>query len=112
MQNKRLNIIKLTYSALFLALAFVLPFLTGHIPTIGSMLSPMHIPVFLCGMVCGWPWGLAVGIIAPIMRSMIFSMPPMFPTAVSMAFELAAYGAIAASCTSVCPRMPPAPTYR
>lgn len=95
MQNNRLNIRKLTYSALFLALAFVLPFLTGHIPTIGSMLSPMHIPVFLCGMVCGWPWGLAVGIIAPIMRSMIFSMPPMFPTAVSMAFELAAYGAIA-----------------
>ena len=95
MQNNRLNIRKLTYSALFLALAFVLPFLTGHIPTIGSMLSPMHIPVFLCGMVCGWPWGLAVGIIAPIMRSMIFGMPPMFPTAVSMAFELAAYGAIA-----------------
>ena len=58
MQNNRLNTRKLTYSALFLALAFVLPFLTGHIPTIGSMLSPMHIPVFLCGMVCGWPWGL------------------------------------------------------
>lgn len=52
MQNNRLNIRKLTYSALFLALAFVLPFLTGHIPTIGSMLSPMHIPVYFYAAWC------------------------------------------------------------
>ena len=32
---------KLTYSALFLALAMVLPFLTGQIPEIGSMLCPI-----------------------------------------------------------------------
>ena len=42
---------KLTYSALFLALAMVLPFLTGQIPEIGSMLCPMHIPALLCGFV-------------------------------------------------------------
>ena len=46
---------KLTYAALFLALAMVLPFLTAQIPEIGSMLSPMHIPVLLCGFLCGWP---------------------------------------------------------
>ena len=86
---------KLTYAALFLALALVLPFLTGQIPEIGSMLSPMHIPVLLCGFVCGWPWGMAVGAIAPILRSLIFSMPRMYPTAVAMMFELAAYGALA-----------------
>lgn len=80
-------------SALFLALAFVLPFLTGQIPEIGSMLCPMHIPVLLCGFICGWPWGLAVGFIAPLLRSVILAMPPFFPTAVCMAFELAAYGA-------------------
>ena len=34
-------------SALFLALALVLPFLTGQIPEVGSMLCPMHIPVLL-----------------------------------------------------------------
>ena len=39
-----LQIRKLTYAALFLALALVLPFLTGQIPQIGSALSPMHIP--------------------------------------------------------------------
>ena len=84
----------LTYSAIFLALAQVLPFLTGQIPQIGNMFCPMHYPVLLCGFVCGWPWGMAVGLIAPIMRSLIFGMPPLYPTAIAMAFELAAYGAV------------------
>ena len=34
-------------AALFLALAFVLPMLTGHVPQIGAMLCPMHFPVLL-----------------------------------------------------------------
>lgn len=83
----------LTLSALFLALALVLPFLTGQIPQIGSMLLPMHIPVLLCGFLCGWQWGLIVGFIAPLLRSLLFGMPPMVSTAIPMAFELAAYGA-------------------
>ena len=84
--------IKLTLCAMFLALAFVMPFLTGQIPQIGSMLCPMHIPVILCGFFCGAPWGFCVGLIAPIFRSFTLGMPPMFPTALCMAFELAAYG--------------------
>lgn len=92
MKNK--GTLKLVYAAICLALALVLPFLTGQIPQIGQMLSPMHIPVFLCGFLCGWPWGLAVGAIAPILRSVLFGMPPMFPTAAAMAFELATYGAV------------------
>ena len=89
-----LQIRKLTYAALFLALALVLPFLTGQIPQIGSALSPMHIPVLLCGFLVGWPLGLAVGFIAPLLRSVIFGMPVMVPGAVAMAFELAVYGLI------------------
>ena len=89
-----LQIRKLTYAALFLALALVLPFLTGQIPQIGSALSPMHIPVLLCGFLVGWPWGLAVGFIAPPLRSVIFGMPAMFPGAFAMAFELAVYGLV------------------
>lgn len=81
-------------SALCLALAYVMPFLTGQIPEIGSMLCPMHIPVLLCGFFCGWPWGLIVGFVAPLLRSLTLGMPPIFPTAVCMAFELAAYGAV------------------
>ena len=52
----------------------------------------MHFPVLLAGFVLGGPWGLAVGFIAPLLRSVLFGMPPLFPTALSMAFELATYG--------------------
>ena len=91
---KKTNVKILVLAALFLALALVLPFLTGQIPEIGSMLCPMHIPALLCGFFCGWPWGLAVGLIAPILRSLLFGMPPMFPTALCMGLELATYGAV------------------
>ena len=91
---KQTNVKTLVLAALFLALALVLPFLTGQIPEIGSMLCPMHIPALLCGFFCGWPWGLAVGLIAPVFRSMLFGMPPMFPAAVCMSVELATYGAV------------------
>lgn len=89
------NIQKLVLAAMFLAIGHILPFFTGQIPQIGKMLLPMHIPVLLCGFICGWQYGLVVGFILPLMRSMIFSMPLMFPTAVCMAFELATYGAVA-----------------
>ena len=87
-----LQLKKLIYSAIFLALALVLPFLTGQIPQIGGMLCPMHIPALLCGFVCGGPWGAAVGFIAPLLRSLLFGMPPIYPVGVAMAFELAVYG--------------------
>lgn len=89
---KKLSTKNLSLSALFLALGLLMPFLTAQIPSIGSRLLPMHIPVLLCGFVCGWPYGLIAGLIVPVFRSMIFGMPPMFPTAVAMSFELAAYG--------------------
>lgn len=79
-------------SGLFLALGLVMPFITGQIPSIGSRLLPMHIPVLLCGFICGWPYGLIVGFVTPLFRSMIFGMPPIMPIGVTMAFELAAYG--------------------
>ena len=90
-----LRIRRLTYAALYLAIAMVLPFVTGQIPEIGSALCPMHIPALLCGFMCGWPWGMAVGFIAPLLRSVVFGMPALFPGAVAMAFELAVYGGLA-----------------
>jgi uridine kinase/predicted membrane protein len=87
-------LIKITLTALFIAIGLVLPFLTGQIPEFGSMMLPMHIPALLCGIFCG-PWyGLACGIVMPLLRSSIFGMPPLFPTATAMAFELGAYGFI------------------
>ena len=84
----------LTLSALFLALGYVFPFLTGQIPQFGSMLLPMHIPVFLCGLICGWQYGAIVGLILPLTRSLFFIMPP-FYVALAMTFELATYGFVA-----------------
>ena len=101
------QILKLTYAGVCLALAMVLPFLTGQIPEIGKALSPMHIPVFICGFLCGWPYGLVVGFIAPLLRSTLFHMPAMVPGAVAMAFELAVYGGLSGLLYRLFPRKLP-----
>lgn len=93
-EKRKKPIINLTLAAMFMAIGLVLPFLTGQIKQIGSMLLPMHIPVFLCGLICGWQYGLIVGLILPILRSMLFGMPILFPTGIAMAFELATYGVV------------------
>lgn len=89
------NIKNMTLAAMFLAIGMVLPFVTGQIPQIGSMLLPMHIPVFLCGLICGWQYGAVVGFILPLLRSVLFGMPVLFPGATAMAFELMTYGLVA-----------------
>lgn len=91
----RAEIKKLVLASLLVAVGFVLPFFTGQIPQVGNLLLPMHIPVFLCGLICGWKYGLGVGAVLPLLRSVVLGMPPMFPNAVAMAAELAAYGAVA-----------------
>lgn len=91
-EKKKNPIFNLVLAAMFMGIGFVLPFLTGQIPQIGKMLLPMHIPVFLCGLICGWPYGLGVGLILPVLRSVTLGMPPLFPTGIVMAFELATYG--------------------
>lgn len=48
MQNKK-GTVRLVLAAMFLALALVLPFITGQLPQIGNALCPMHFPVLLCG---------------------------------------------------------------
>lgn len=98
------SIRNMVYAAMCLTLCMVLPFLTGQIPQIGSMLSPMHIPVLLAGFMCG-PWyALAIGLIAPILRFVLFSMPPIFPVGLAMSFELAAYGLISGYLYKVLPK--------
>ena len=85
---------KLVFSALFLSLGLTLPFLTGQIKEIGDSLLPMHLPIMLCGMICGWGYGLSVGLITPLLRGIVFGMPPIYPNAIWMALELGAYGFI------------------
>ena len=95
--------IKITLSSLLIAIAYILPFFTGNIPQIGSMLCPMHLPVLLCAFFVGWKWAMAVGFTAPILRFALFSMPPM-PFGLAMAFELATYGLVASVVYKVLPK--------
>lgn len=61
---------------------------------IATLFSPMHLPVFLAGILCG-PWlGLICGILSPLMSFLATggARPP-FPTQlIPMIFELAIYG--------------------
>lgn len=84
---------RLTWSAMCLALCLLLPFLTGQIPQIGSALCPMHLPVLLAGFLCGPWWALVTGLAAPLLRNLLFSMPPLL-TAIAMSFELGTYGVV------------------
>ena len=92
--KRSISVIQLVLGALFLALALVLPFLTGQIPEVGSMLCPMHLPVLLAGFVCGGPIAAVIGFAAPLLRFLMFGMPPIYPVGVSMAFELLTYGLV------------------
>ncbi|MBR2385624.1 MAG: ECF transporter S component [Clostridia bacterium] len=96
------NLKKIIFSALFLAMGFILPLFIGQIPTIGQMLLPMHIPVFLCGFICDWKYGALIGFILPLLRSLLFSVPIMYPTAIAVAFEMAVYGLITGLIFGVC----------
>lgn len=90
------NIKKLALSAMFLALGIILPIFTMQIKEIGDTLLPMHMPIMLCGLICGAKFGFATGLVLPFMRSLLFSMPPMYPNAVWMSLELATYGLVIA----------------
>ncbi len=86
--------VHLTRGALFLALGLVLPFFTGQVPQIGQMLLPMHIPVFLCAFICGPRMGAAVAVVLPLLRTALFGVPLLYPDALAIAGEMAAYALV------------------
>lgn len=83
---------KACISSVCVALCYVLP-LAFHAMALGGMLSPMHIPVFLCGLVCGWPYGAFCGIAGPVISSLLSGMPSTVQL-IHMVPELCAYGLI------------------
>ncbi len=91
---KKTDTKRLVLAAMLMAIGYTLPFLTGQIKEIGNMLLPMHIPVMLAGLLLGPQYGCAVGALLPITRSLIFTMPAMYPNAVGMSFELCTYGLV------------------
>lgn len=101
MKKQTLYVKRLVLSAMFLALGLILPFITGQLQQVGTMLLPMHIPVLLCGLICGWQYGAVVGFVLPLLRYSLFGMPPIYPMGISMAFELATYGAVIGICRRI-----------
>lgn len=78
--------------AMCIALCYVLP-IAFHSVGLGSSLSPMHIPVLLCGIVCGGASGFICGIIGPVVSSLLSGMPPLLYL-VRMIPELCVYGLV------------------
>ena len=92
--KKMSSVTKCVTAAVCMALCVVLPMAVHSIPNGGTLLSPMHLPVLLCGLICGWPYGLACGIIGPLLSSLISGMPPAGPILYGMLVELAVYGLV------------------
>ena len=91
--RKNDTLYRMIVTAVLLALGLILPFLTGQLQAFGKLLSPLHIPVLICGMTCGWVWGGALGLVLPLLRMALFGMPAA-PMAYPMTFELCAYGVL------------------
>lgn len=106
MTTRNNRIFKLVLSALFLAMAMILPFVTGQIPKLGNAFLPMHLPILLCGFFCGPIYGTVVGAVAPYLRFLLFGMPTLMPMGISMSFELATYGLIAGLLFRLLPKKP------
>ena len=88
------NVKKSIITAVCIALCYVIPLMFHGIQNAGNIFCPMHIPVFICGLICGWQYGLLCGIAGPALSSALSGMPPaaILP---SMMVELAAYGTAA-----------------
>lgn len=104
--STRRSLRRLTYSALCLALCLALPQLLGRIPEINKILSPMHLPVYLAGLIAGPFYGLVVGVSAPLLNFLFFGRP-LFVSMVPMLFELGGYGFFAGLFEAILPKKKP-----
>ncbi len=92
---KKTTTLHLVLAAMFIALGILLPIILSPIPQVGQVILPMHIPILLCGFILGKEYGALVGFVVPLLASAFTGKPPLFPVAISMAFELATYGFVA-----------------
>lgn len=76
--------------ALCIALCSVLP-IAFHAFAAGAALSPMHIPILLCGLVCSPFYGAFCGVAGPIISCLLTSMPSPVQL-IYMVPELLTYG--------------------
>lgn len=103
---KRNETLRLVLAGLLAALGVILPKFILMLPLqgivsvlvpggkIGEILLPMHLPILLCGFLCGARYGAICGFIVPFLAHFFNGMPVLYPSAISMAFELASYGIV------------------
>lgn len=88
------NTEKIVLTGLFLAIGIILPPIF-HSANLGNVISPMHFPVILCGLLLGWEYGLICGLLTPFVGFIMWGQPPIMPIGLTMSLELASYGLIA-----------------
>ncbi len=86
--------VELTKAAFFIAMGIVLPMGFHFFQMGGPVFLPMHIPVLLSGFFLSPLPALMVGLLTPLLSSILTGMPPIFPMAVIMMAELAAYASL------------------
>jgi hypothetical protein len=87
----RLTSKDITLTALFITLGVTLPLVFHQMALAGRVFSPMHIPVFLAGILVGPVSGLIVGLVSPGMSFLLTGMPPPYAVPL-MSLELPVYG--------------------
>ena len=84
----------ITHTALFLALAVLLPIGFHQLGASGRIFLPMHIPPLLAGFLLGPASGMIVGVLAPGLSHLLTGMPPTYAVPL-MSLELPMYGLVA-----------------
>ncbi|SCZ81925.1 ECF transporter S component [Acidaminobacter hydrogenoformans] len=78
--------------ALIIAMGLLVPTVFHLTSVSGAIFLPMHLPI-LVGAAFVNPWiALVAGALTPLASSIATGMPPLFPIAFLMTFELAVYG--------------------
>ena len=84
---------KIIYMAFFIALGIILPIAFHLFGTgLGKIFLPMHLPIFLSGVLMGPVAGFIVGMVTPTLSSFLTGMPPVLPMLPIMFIELMVYG--------------------
>ena len=83
---------KLILTSLFIACGLLLPLAFHSFGMGGRTFLPMHLPVFMGGMLLGWMPGFIIGALTPVLSSLLTGMPPLIPSLPMMVVELALFG--------------------
>ena len=86
---------KLILTSLFIACGLLLPLAFHTFGMGGRTFLPMHLPVFIGGLLLGWLPGFIIGALTPLLSCLLTGMPPLIPSLPMMIVELALFGLVA-----------------